>query len=142
MFLPGGVHSITPMDCGEVEVIVNEQTAIELEAQRRIILAKGKLPFVDFNHQGSLASFYPTDFFWREGERSGVFVRGVWSKEGECAWKSGEFKTFSPTFIVNKSGDPPHPIICRVTAAASMGGLTNEPAFGEKLRLRVTDSQD
>jgi len=27
MFLPGGVHSITPMDCRQVEVIVNGQTA-------------------------------------------------------------------------------------------------------------------
>ena len=69
-----------------------------------------------------------------------AIVRSTWSKEGERAWKSGEFKAFSPCFIVDKRAKPPYPIVCLVTAAASMGGLTNEPAFGEKLRLRVTDS--
>jgi len=71
-----------------------------------------------------------------------VFVRGVWSKEGERAWKSGEFKAFSPCFIVDKRVNPPYPVVCLVTATASMGGLTNAPAFGEKLRLRVTDSSE
>jgi hypothetical protein len=45
-----------------------------------------------------------------------VFVRGIWSKEGERVWKSGEFKAFSPCFIVNKTATPPYTIHCSVTA--------------------------
>ena len=141
LFLPGGIHSIAPVGCGQLEVLVDEQTAIEFEAQRRIILARRKLPYLGFDHDDNgPASFYPTCFFWREGERTGVFVRGIWSKEGEHVWKSGEFKAFSPCFIVNKTATPPYTISCSVTADANMGGLTNNPAFGEKLRLAVTES--
>jgi phage I-like protein len=84
--------------------------------------------------------FYPTDFSWRDGADGGVFCRGVWSQEGKRAVESGEFKSFSPVFAVNKRVKPPYPIVCLITAGSNMGGLTNEAAFGELLRLRVTDS--
>ena len=34
LFLPVGIHSVAPMGCGLLQVLVDEQTAIEFEAER------------------------------------------------------------------------------------------------------------
>jgi hypothetical protein len=47
--------------------------------------------------------------------------------------------SFSPLSASTKNAAPAYPIVCLVTADASMGGLTDEPAFGELLRLRMTE---
>ena len=138
LYLRGGIHSIVPMENERMSVLVNEQTAIECEAQRQLIIATDYLPWLDFNHEGGRASFYPTDFFWREGEGGGVVCRGILSEAGKRAVESGEFGYFSPTFRVDKRTVPPYPVMCLISDESVMGGITNRVgAFGELLKLHI-----
>ena len=68
LFLPGGIHEITPISGGRIQVNVTEQAATQLEAQRMYIVAKGGSPHFDFEHKNGPASFLASEFFWREGE--------------------------------------------------------------------------
>src|SRR5437899_6984638 len=57
LFLPAGVHSIIPMEGGRVQVIVTEQAATQLEGRRMYIVAKGNIPYFDFNHENGQTAF-------------------------------------------------------------------------------------
>ena len=131
-FLPEGTHSITPVGGGigrPIKVKVDSHAADEMESQRRAIAARtGKRPYFDFNHEDGAASFWPSEFLWRKGE--GVVCRGEWSRSGKDAVEGKDFRAFSPVFYVDdKRGDPAN-VVCREDAKPNMGGLVNDPAFG------------
>ena len=72
MYLPGGVHEITPLEGERVTVLVDEGTAFICDIQRTMILFRGKVPFFDFDHQRNAVAFLPERFFWRDdSERPG-----------------------------------------------------------------------
>src|SRR4051794_28319243 len=66
MYMPGGICEITPSQGGKavrVQVLVDPQSAVALEAQRAALKGKGKAPYFDFNHEDGGASFWPESFF-------------------------------------------------------------------------------
>jgi hypothetical protein len=141
LFLPSGVHEITPMKGGRVQVIVDEQTATQLEAQRMYLTAKGNVPHFDFDHANGPASFLVSEFFWRNTPLAGTYVRGIFTSAGSDAIKAKTYWAFSPCFTVEQRGAPPHRIVFEITTSTgNMGGLVNSPAFGEKLTLRPRKS--
>src|SRR5580765_2521117 len=86
LFLPIGLHAITPVSGGigrAINVKVDQQSAVAMEKQRAALMAKGKRPYFDFNHGDDRAAFWPKSFIWRNGE--GVIACGEWSQSGRNA---------------------------------------------------------
>ena len=142
-YMPGGLQTITPFDGGigqPIKVMVDAAGAAQLEAQRRALAAKGKRAFFDFNHEDGPASFWPTEFFWRDTPEPGIYCRGEWSASGKAGVEGREWRQFSPVFHVdNKRGNPAR-IVCREQAKPNMGGLVNDPAFHTILPLWAKDA--
>ncbi len=131
LFLPIGLHAITPVAGGigrPIKVKVGPESADAMESQRKKLMAGGKRPYFDFNHEDGPASFWPEMFAWRGGE--GVIARGEWSRRGKDAVEGKDYRAFSPVFHVdNKRADNGATVICRDSASPNMGGLVNDPAF-------------
>ncbi len=146
-FMPSGTQTITP-SCGgkpvTVTVMVDESAAVALESQRKAMEASGAKPFFSIgedSHKSDVAAFWPSKFFWdKRLDATGSFVEGVWAegewtKSGREAVEGKDFRTFSPTFWVDKMppirSDEKHPakIICKKDAGPNMGALVNDPAF-------------
>lgn len=141
MYMPGGLHQITPSQNGRavtVIVEVNAKSADLLEAQRKILTAANKKPFFSVEHATGIAAFWPTSFFWDKRIDAtgslveGVWTKGEWTKAGREAVEGKNFRTFSPTFFVDAiRNDPDNPVqvICCDDAKANCGALENDPAF-------------
>jgi hypothetical protein len=131
VFLPVGVHAITPVSGGigrPIKVLIEAQAAGEIEKQRREITSRtGKRIYFDFNHEDGPASFWPETFAWRAGE--GVVAKGEWSSSGRRAVEGKDFRMFSPVFHVDDKRKDPARVVCCEQARPNMGGLVNDPAF-------------
>jgi hypothetical protein len=131
VFLPVGVHKITPVSGGigrPIKVLIEAQAAGEIEKQRREITSRtGKRIYFDFNHEDGPASFWPESFAWRTSE--GVVAKGEWSASGRRAVEGKDFRMFSPVFHVDDKRKDPARVICCEQARPNMGGLVNDPAF-------------
>src|SRR5215471_3352972 len=131
LFLPTGVHAITPVRGGigkPIKVLVNSDSAHAVEEQRAEITARtGKKVYFDFNHEDGPASFWPQAFLWRQGE--GVIARGDWSASGKKAVEGKDYRAFSPVFHVDDKHKDPARVVCCDGARPNMGGLVNDPAF-------------
>ena len=131
VFLPAGVHQITPVSGGigkPIKVLVDARAAGAIEEQRSRIEAKtDKRVYFDFNHEDGRASFWPRSFHWREGE--GVVCKGDWSESGRRAVEGRDFRAFSPVFHVDDKRKDPARVVCCEAASPNMGGLVNDPAF-------------
>jgi|GEM_PF-1025135 len=130
LFLPVGIHAITPVRGGigrPIKVKVDLDTAKAIEQQRAMILAKGKRPYLDFNHEDGPASFWPERFSWKTGE--GVVAHGQWTDSGKRAVEGKDFRAFSPVFHVDDKRKDPARVVCCDYATPNMGGLVNDPAF-------------
>lgn len=143
MYMPAGIHYITPSQNGravEVCVEVDAEAAGLLEKQRKMLTKIGRKPFFSPAHKEVMAAFWPTKFFWDKridatGSLSeGVWCEGEWTSTGKELVEGKAFRTFSPTFFVdairNDPDDPVH-VICCEDAKANMGALENDPAFQE-----------
>ena len=132
MFMPAGRQTITPFGGGigvPIEVMVDESSAMELERQRVALSAKGARPYFDFEHEDDGASFWPTQFFWRDGDAPGIYARGEWTADGKAGVEGRRWRGFSPVFHVDNKRARPARIICNDGAVPNMGGLVNNPAF-------------
>jgi phage I-like protein len=131
LFLPIGLHSITPVGGGigrPIKVLVDRPAAAAIERQRAAIMANtGKRAYFDFNHEDGPASFWPSSFHWREGE--GVVARGEWTASGRSAVIGKDYRAFSPVFHVDDKRKDPSRVVCKEEASPNMGGLVNDPAF-------------
>jgi len=131
LFLPVGIHAITPVAGGigkAIQVLVNAETAFEIEAQREEISARKRVYF-DFNHEDGPASFWPSSFVWRASE--GVVAKGEWTDSGKRAVQGKDFRAFSPVFHVDDKRAEPARVVCCEGARPNMGGLVNDPAFSD-----------
>src|SRR5215471_18765232 len=131
VFLPVGVHAITPVSGGigkPIRVLVDAETAGTIERQRAEIEARtDKRVYFDFNHEDGRASFWPKSFHWRASE--GVVAKGEWSESGRKAVEGKDFRAFSPVFHVDDKRKEISRVICAESASPNMGGLVNDPAF-------------
>lgn len=138
MFMPAGIHEITPSQGGEVvrvQVMVDPKGAAAIEAQRAALAAKGIKPYFDLNHEDREASFWPTSFSWKSAPAPGIYAKGEWSAAGQSAREGKSFRQFSPVFFVDDTSKKPARIICNENAGPNMGGLVNNPAFKKILPL-------
>jgi hypothetical protein len=133
-----------------VVVKIDKLSAERMEAQRRAMLASGGKPFFSVQHNTQIAAFWPTKFFWDTRRDptgamvSGVWAEGDWSQAGKDAVQGKNFRSFSPTFFVDKvSNDEDDPAQVQSNGAAplNMGALENDPAFGSKMSPLWSDNQ-
>jgi hypothetical protein len=138
MFMPGGIQTITPLNGAlkdenkralPIRVKVDAGGARELDRQRAALVAKGKRPYFDFNHEDGPASFWPAEFFWQDGPEPGIYCKGEWTATGKASVEGKEWRQFSPVFHVDNKRNDPARIVCREGAKPNMGGLVNDPAF-------------
>jgi len=130
LFLPVGLHAITPVSGGigrPIKVKVDQASASAIQKQLGLLMARHKRPYFDFNHEDGPASFWPEDFIWRSGE--GIIAKGEWSRRGKTAVEGKDFRAFSPVFHVDNKRSDPAQVVCKETADPNMGGLVNNPAF-------------
>ncbi len=131
VYLPIGIHSITPISGGigkPIKVLVDRQAATVIEERRVALVSKGKRPYMDHDHGESAASFRPSKFIWRDGE--GVVCQGAWTGSGKKAVDGKDYCGFSPVFFVdNKLADPARVVAKLDNLNPNMGGLVNDPAF-------------
>src|SRR5258705_8533484 len=102
LFLPIGLHAITPVAGGigrPIKVNIDAQSAAVIQQQHSKLMASGKRPYFDFNHDDNRAAFWPSSFIWRSGE--GVIAMGEWSASGKRAVEGKDFRAFSPVFHVD-----------------------------------------
>lgn len=129
MYMPAGIHTITPSCKGkpvQVRVRVDAAAAQDLERQRRALVASGRKPFFDFGHKDEEASFWPAEFYW---QADGVHCHGEWSSAGKAAIEGKLWRQFSPVFHVDDLKANPARVVCCDQASPNMGGLVNNPAF-------------
>lgn len=141
MYMPEGIHVITPSQGGQpvtVCVLVDAESAENLERQRQAMEATGNKPFFSIQHSTQIAAFWPTKFSWDTRlDASGKLVQGVWadgtwSQAGREAVEGKNFRSFSPTFFVDKISqgpDDPAQVAFNPQAKLNMGALENDPAF-------------
>lgn len=134
MWMPGGVHVITPFAGGmgsPIRVMVDAAGAVEIERQRAALTAKGQRPYFDFEHEDGGASFWPSTFFWKDGAEAGIYARGEWSADGKAGVEGKKWRMFSPVFHVDSKRASTARLVCKLDASPNMGGLVNTAAFKE-----------
>lgn len=132
MFMPGGMQTITPFAGGigsPIQVMVDPAGAAALQDQANELVAKGKQPYFDFEHEDGGASFWPSEFFWQDAPAAGIYARGVWTADGKAGVEGKRWRKFSPVFHVDNKAASPARIVCNANAKPNMGGLVNDPAF-------------
>jgi len=135
MIMPAGTHTCWFGQGDEAvrrTVVVDAAAAVALEAQLQALLARdGKQrAYFDFDHQDTgPASGWPVAFFWKDGDKPGVYCRAELSESGAKAIKGRDYRAFSPVFYVTRK-DPAR-VICRADGDLCMGSLVNKPAFHE-----------
>jgi Mu-like prophage I protein len=130
-YMPAGKATITPNVNGspkEITVTATPRTAAALQADLSRLLNANVRPFVDFDHAGGAAAAIPKRFFWKEGE--GVMLELDWTNSGKAAVSGRDYSYFSPTFLLNESGDP-----AGLPPSGAIGSLVNNPAFRSIKRI-------
>ena len=134
MWMPGGVQIITPFAGGTgmpIRVMVDADGAFEIERQRAALTAKGQRPYFDFEHEDGGASFWPSEFFWKDGAEPGIYARGEWTADGKAGVEGKKWRMFSPVFHVDNKRAAISRLVCKADASPNMGGLVNTAAFKE-----------
>jgi hypothetical protein len=149
MWMPGGMQTITPVGGGigqPIHVKVDAAAARIVEQQREAIVASGRSPYFDLNHEDGPASFRPEAFYWKESPAPGIYARGEWTPTGRAAVEGKEFREFSPVFHVDNKRVKPAQIIDAISAgrtkSSNMGGLVNDAAFTEMTPFFAKESRE
>ena len=145
---PPGKQTVIPSNADPkkkpvaMTVVIDEQTAIDLEAVRAEYQAaadagEGDAPFFDFNHDDGAAAAWPKRIYWGGDDAllGGVRAECEPSSEGEAAVMGKIFRRFSPAFYQPKNG--------RITGVpVNMGGLVNRAAFTKIAPLFAKDGAE
>lgn len=126
LYLPVGKNTIHARMDGKpavLDVIVDEASAIALQADLAARRQSPVMPALDFDHEGKRASGWPTEFKWDAGR--GVLLRAGWTPGGKAAVEMKEYSYFSPEFAY----DPATKRVLGLLATGPIGGLVNDPAF-------------
>jgi hypothetical protein len=99
--------------------------ALQLDLQK--LLRQNVRPYVDFDHVGGAAAALPKRFYWTD---EGVMLELDWTNAGKTAVSGRDYSYFSPTFLLDESGDP-----AGLPQAGSIGSLVNNPAFRSIRRI-------
>jgi hypothetical protein len=158
MFMPGGVHTITPGagdGSAEITVKIDEHTADVLNASLEAInyALSPQRVFIDKEHEGKEATAWPEEFFWSNTPQPGVYARVELSELGKQLIGGRIIRAFSPSFrtdaalpkairkgqfitiAAGKRGSPENPARVTGLAAPDIGTFTNNPAFKSILPL-------
>ena len=131
LYMPAGSHEIYCRVNGEpkqIEVHVTSQAAEALQSDLEDLLEHDVKPFVDFNHKGEAAAATPVRFIWKPDD--GIYLELEWSRTGKENVEGRDFKHFSPTFEVDKDGNP-----TGLPPTGPIGALVNNPAFRKQREI-------
>ena len=140
MYLPAGEHTVNVTQGSKAvtkKVLVEPGAVAALNTQLAHILALGKSPMMDFNHNDDAASHRPTGFEWRTQPAPGVYALGEWTGRGKEAVKGREYSHFSPRVHVEEGKSPARVIFRASDRKPNLGGLVNDPAFNTILPVRA-----
>ena len=131
VFLPAGVHEITPVSGGigrPIKVFIDPTLRLRLSsnAPPSPLAPERKFTLILTMRTGRHRSGR-TGSFTNTGE--GVVAQGEWSASGKKAVEGKDYRAFSPVFHVDDKRADPAKVVCYDGARVNMGGLVNDPAF-------------
>lgn len=128
VWLPVGEHQISAGTAkgGSWTGIVKATEAGARAAQASLLrtMAAGRPAWIDFNHEDGMAAGWVKSFEWDPGR--GIIANVEWTPRGVDALKGKEFRSFSPTFTLNRETSE----VSGLWEGHAAGGLVNAPAFG------------
>lgn len=138
VFIPEGENTITPFVDGKAKTItvrVPSHKGNEIAARMQIALQRRQSntvrPFLDFEHKNGTASALPKAFRYESGK--GIMLAVDWTSSGKSAVEGRDFSYFSPTFLIDDSGEPSD-----LPEKGAIGALVNEPAFRNLERIAAS----
>jgi len=143
VYVPEGVHTITPLVDGVAkQVTVNmtpeqgEAIAAGMQASLEQRLAANVRPFFDFDHNDTgPAAALPKRFYYEEGK--GLMAEVEWTGSGKKAVDAKDYSYFSPTFLLSDDGLP-----SGLPQTGPIGALVNEPAFRDIPRIAAIHAEN
>lgn len=130
VYLPVGVHEITPSVNGKAQKVVvrvpaekGELIAAALQTALQKRLESPVRPRLAFDHaKTGPAAAHPKEF--RFDPERGIVLALDWSNSGRAAIEGGDYGYFSPTFLIDSRGQP-----TGLPDKGEIGSLVDEPAF-------------
>lgn len=144
MYIPEGVHSITPTIDGKAGSIVSKVEASRgefiVEALNKALAKRESnnvRPIVDFDHMDTgPAAAIPKKFSYVEGE--GVMLEVDWTDAGNAAVKGRNYSYFSPVYNIHRdTGEP-----VGLPDSGPIGALVNDPAFRDIKRIAASKAAE
>jgi phage I-like protein len=143
VYIPVGANRISATVDGKPKALVvnvpvdqGENIAATLQAALTQRLANSVRPRLAFDHaRKGPASGHPTGFSF--DPEKGIILAASWSKSGRAAIEGGDYGYFSPTFLINRDGNP-----SGLPPIGEIGSLVDEPAFRSIGLIAAADSQD
>jgi phage I-like protein len=128
VWLPAGEHQISAGTSkgGSWTGAVKATEAGARAAQASLLrtIAAGRAAWIDFNHEDGKAAGWIKSFEWDPSR--GILANVEWTPGGLEALKGKEFRSFSPTFTLNRETSE----VSGLWEGHAAGGLVNAPAFG------------
>lgn len=125
---PRGLHvGIRPAgSASSITVNIDESWALRCNRHLQIMRSRGQRPFFDFNHAAGEVG-YPLEYFW--AGQPGVMAVVEWTDRGNELICSGEFPSFSPTWVPIGKSD----ILGLMLNCGAILHRSTKPAFGIRM---------
>ncbi len=141
MYIPEGVHSITPTVDGKPGSIVSKVSAdrgeLIVEALNKSLKkrqAKNVRAIIDFDHKDEgPAAAIPTAFTYEAGK--GVMMDLEWTGKGTASIEGKDYSYFSPVYNMDRNTGEP----VGLPSSGPIGALVNNPAFTEIERIAASN---
>lgn len=138
VYLPEGEHEISATVNGKParrKVLVSEKVAAAFDRDLKARQSANVRPFGGFDHQAGPASLIPQAFRYESG--LGLVLDVEWTEAGRKAIEGKDYSYFSPTFLLDKQGNP-----IGLPKRGEIGSLVNDPAFEEIQRIAAAFNPD
>jgi phage I-like protein len=134
VYLPEGEHEISATVNGKPAkrtVRINETIAAAFARDLQARQSANVRPFGGFDHKTGPASLIPKAFRYESG--LGLVLDVEWTEAGRKAIEGRDYSYFSPTFLLDKKGNP-----IGLPKRGEIGSLVNDPAFEEIQRIAAS----
>ena len=138
VYLPEGEHEISATVNGKParrKVLVSEKVAAAFDRDLKARQSANVRPFGGFDHKSGPASLIPQAFRYESG--LGLVLDVEWTEAGRKAIEGKDYSYFSPTFLLDKQGNP-----IGLPKRGAIGSLVNDPAFEEIQRIAASFNPD
>ena len=138
VYLPEGEHEISATVNGKParrKVLVSEKVSAAFDRDLKARQSANVRPFGGFDHKSGPASLIPQAFRYESG--LGLVLDVEWTEAGRKAIEGKDYSYFSPTFLLDKQGNP-----IGLPKRGEIGSLVNDPAFEEIQRIAASFNPD